>query len=71
MAAADADRSKIVVYAPYTTSLEFDVDLSGYVCSCINLNDRRIWFPGVRTGSKSVLELPPFNHDMLVLAIRN
>jgi len=67
--AADADRTRIVAYAPYTTSIEFDVDLSGYTCSCINLHDRRIWTPPVRTGNTSLLELPQFNHDMLVLAL--
>ena len=67
--AADAARTKIVAYAPYTTSIEFDIDLSGYTCSCINLNDRRIWMPPVRTGKRSVIELPQFNHDMLFIAI--
>jgi hypothetical protein len=68
--AADADMCKIVAYAPYTTSIEFDIDLSGYTCSCINLDDRRTWTPPVRTGSTSVVELAPFNHDMLFLAIK-
>ncbi|MFC1713231.1 DUF4038 domain-containing protein [Candidatus Poribacteria bacterium] len=70
VAAADAARTKIVAYAPYTTSIEFDIDLSEYTCSCINLNDRRIWTPPVRTGSASMVELPQFNHDMLFLAIK-
>ena len=69
-AAADVARTKIVAYAPYTTSIEFDIDLSEYTCSCINLNDRRIWTPPVRTGSTSIFELPQFNHDMLFLAIK-
>ena len=68
--AADSAMTKIVAYAPYTTSIEFDIDLSEYTCSCINLNDRRIWMPPVRTGSTSVFELPQFNHDMLFIAIR-
>ena len=68
--AADAAQTKIVAYAPYTTSIEFAIDLSAYTCSCINLNDRRVWTPPVRTGDTSVLELPQYNHDMLVLAIR-
>ncbi len=70
VAAADVARTKIVAYAPYTTSIEFDIDLSEYTCSCINLNDRRIWTPPVRTGSTSIVELPQFNHDMLFLAIK-
>ena len=70
VAAADVAMTRIVAYAPYTTSIEFDVDLSTYTCSCINLNDRRIWTPPVRTGSTSVAELPQFNHDMLFLAIK-
>jgi len=68
--AADSAMTKIVAYAPYTTSIEFDIDLSEYTCSCINLNDRRIWTPPVRTGGTSVFELPQFNHDMLFIAIK-
>ena len=67
--AADAAMTKIVAYAPYTTSIEFDIDLSAYICSCINLDDRRIWTPRIQTGSTSAVELPQFNHDMLFLAI--
>ena len=67
--AADAARAMIVAYAPYTTSIEFDIDLSAYTCSCINLNDRRIWTPPIRTGRTSAVELPQFNHDMLFLAL--
>lgn len=70
VAAADANLTKIVVYAPYTTSIEFDIDLTAYNCSCINLNDRRIWTPPIRTGNISLVELPQFNHDMLLLALR-
>jgi len=67
--ATDAARTRIVAYAPYTTSIEFAIDLSAYTCSCINLNDRRIWNPPVRAGERSVVELPQFNHDMLFIAI--
>jgi len=70
VAASDPGRSRIVAYAPYTTSIEFDMDLSAYTCSCINLNDRRIWTPPVRCGAASKLELPQFNHDVLFLALR-
>ena len=70
VAAADGAMNKIVAYAPYTTSIAFDIDLSAYTCSCINLSDRRIWTPPIQAGSTSVVELPQFNHDMLFLAIR-
>jgi len=50
VSAADADLSRLVAYAPYTTSVEFAVDLSGYTCAVINLHDRRIWRPPVRCG---------------------
>ena len=70
VAAADAAMSKIVAYAPYTTSLKLDVDLSAYTCSCINLDDRRIWTPPIVAGNPSVVGLAQFNHDMLFLAIK-
>jgi hypothetical protein len=70
VAAADAARSRIVAYAPYTTSIDFGIDLAGYTCSCINLDDRRIWTPPIETGNTSRVELAPFNHDMLFLAIK-
>lgn len=70
VAAADAGRTRIAVYAPYTTSLIFDLDLSSYTCSVINLHDRRIWTPPVHCGATSTLEFPQFNHDMLFLAIK-
>jgi len=68
--AANVDRTRIVAYAPYTTSIDLEADLSGYRCSCINLEDRRIWSPPVRTGETSQVALPPFNHDMLFLALQ-
>ena len=68
--AANAERTRIAAYAPYTTSMEFGIDLSAYTCSCINLDDRRVWTPTIRTGETSVLECPQFNHDMLFLAVR-
>lgn len=69
VAAADTERSRIVVYAPFTISMQFDIDLSGYTCSCINLHDRRIWTPPLHCGPVSRLELPPYNHDMLFLGL--
>jgi hypothetical protein len=66
--AADAERTRIVAYAPYTWSMAFDVDLSGYIVSTINMDDRRVWHPPVRCGATSVVELPQHNHDMLVVA---
>ena len=70
VAAADKERDKVVVYAPFTTSLILDIDLSAYTCSCINLHDRRIWNPPIHCGSTSVVELPQYNHDMLFLALK-
>jgi hypothetical protein len=71
VAAATTDLSKIVLYAPYTTSVEIDADLRNHTCSCIDLQTRRVWFPTIRYGERSVLEFPQFNHDMLCVAIKN
>ncbi len=67
---ANKDRTKVVLYSPYTTDFELAFDLTGYHCTCFDLESRRTITPTVRTGDKSTVELPEFNHDVLLLAMK-
>ncbi|NJN82355.1 MAG: DUF4038 domain-containing protein [Caldilineaceae bacterium] len=51
-AAANADRSKIAIYAPYPFDLEIDLDLTGYRCERIDLARRRVTRPLVEAGGE-------------------
>ena len=70
VSATDPGMTRVVAYAPYTTSLRVDLDLSDYTCSVINPADRRVWNPTVSFGAVSTVQCPQFNHDMLFLAIK-
>jgi len=67
---ADIDLTKIAIYSPYSFDIEVDIDLSGYRCQLIDLENRRPIMPQVNYGKPSTIRMPNFNSDYLILATR-
>ena len=67
---ATADRSKIALYTPHAYDVGLQLDLSGYRCQVIDLENRRPMVPVVELGVPSTLRLSMFNGDALFLALR-
>jgi hypothetical protein len=66
-----ADQGKLAAYVPFATALRLDFDLSGYECTLIALEERRVLRPVLfPEGQGSRIELPPINADYLFLALR-
>ena len=70
-AMASADRSRLAIYSPSPTDLSVDLDLAGFAVTAIDLASRSIMQPVVRPGWPSVIEQPPTNSDLLILASRH
>jgi len=70
-AAANADRTKVAVYAPHPFDIDLDLDLSGFRCVQIDLASRRITVPAVEPGPVSRIKMPAFNADVLFVATKD
>ena len=69
--AASRDQSKLAAYIPFATALGLCYELSGYDCTLIELAERRVLRPVLRSrGEGTVIELPQSNGDYLFLALR-
>jgi hypothetical protein len=54
---------------PWSTARWLDLDLSGYVCTLIDLEERRVLKPVLHPdGEVTIFELPSINYDYLFLA---
>ncbi len=69
-AAANSDRSKVAIYAPYAFDIVVDLDLTGYRCRQIDLASRRVMVPKIEPGAQSQVGMSRFNTDTLFLAIQ-
>ena len=67
MSASD-DLSKVVIYSPFATEIQLDVDVSQLDWTMIVLNDKRFAQPEVvSTRQGSAIKVSPFNSDVLLI----
>jgi hypothetical protein len=62
--------TKIAIYNPYSYDLNVKLDLSGYRCHLIDLENRQPLIPPVDSGSVSTICMAQFNADSLFLATK-
>jgi hypothetical protein len=67
---ANADRSKIVLYAPHAYDVALNMDLGAYRCQVFDLERRHPMIPIVEAGETSTVRLSMFNGDALFLAYK-
>lgn len=68
--AANSTRTQIVLYAPHAYDIGLKLDLSGYRCEGLDLENRRPMTPVVETGNPSTVRLSMFNGDALFIAVK-
>ena len=67
---ANEDYSKIALYMPHAYDIELTLDLSGYRCEVVDLENRRPMVPVVEAGASSTIRMSLHNGDALFLAVR-
>ncbi|HHV10100.1 MAG TPA: DUF4038 domain-containing protein [Clostridiales bacterium] len=69
--AASNNRSKLVIYLPFTWPLSLDLDLTGYIVQVIDLETHWALYPtiNIEKGVTSFRQLR-YNHDYLIVAYK-